>query len=135
MIGVIVVCLAAAAVIIGMQIAGGEQDSIETIPDDATIWVKCINPKCNATYEMSKKEFYQYLRDHEEDAPTGDGAIQLARCKECGKESLMRAVKCEKCGEVFIENSVPGKLPDTCPKCGYSKIAEMRKQAREQNNR
>lgn len=130
MIAIIVVCLILAVVVTVARYTGGTEDSLEGIPDDVMIWVKCMNPKCNAEYEMSKKAYYLYLQG--KDAPEVDGIIQLAGCKECGKESLTKAVKCEKCGEVFMEGAVTGDFPDRCPnpECKYSKIEEIRKQAR-----
>ncbi len=126
MLGIIVASLVL-AVVITLRFTGGEAGSINDIPDDVMIWVKCMNPKCNAEYQMSKKEYYQLQSGKETDVP--DGAIQMVRCKECGKESLIKAIKCEKCGKVFVEGVVQNDFSDRCPYCGYSNIEEMRKKA------
>jgi len=127
MIGIIVVCLVLAVVITVTRLTGGEEGTIDDIPDDVMIWVKCMNPKCNAEYEMSKKEFYQLQSETATDASSN--TIQMVRCKKCGKESLVKAIKCEKCGKVFVEGVVQNDFTDRCPFCGYSKIEEMRKKA------
>ncbi len=128
MIGIVVACLVLVVVITVMRHTGGGTGTLSGIPDDVMIWVKCMNPKCNAEYETSKKAYFRYLSGQEGDVP--EGAIQMARCEQCGKDSLIKAIKCEKCGKVFIEGVVQGDFFDRCPECNYSKIEELRKKAR-----
>jgi len=93
------------------------------------IWVKCKNTDCGAEYQMSKTAYYEYLGKHRDPAsPKTPSPV----CKICGQESIALAVKCEKCGSVFFKGAVPHDFADRCPKCNYSKTAEERKKARQQ---
>ena len=117
MIGTIVVCLTAAAYITFFR-GGGEDEGLmrRDIAEDATIWVKCVNTRCGDTYEMNEIEYREFQRQHlAEDTEPG------MTCEKCGKASAFEAIKCPKCGNVFISGeSGPGELPDRCPKCKYS---------------
>jgi predicted RNA-binding Zn-ribbon protein involved in translation (DUF1610 family) len=92
-------------------------------------WVKCRNPECGAEYQITKKEFFKYQEAHTDSTMM---AAPLMPCRECGEESMARAVKCEKCGTVFEMYWKPFDFEDRCPKpeCGYSKIEEVRKARR-----
>ncbi len=76
------------------------------------MWVKCANPNCNAEYQMEMKEYYASASNN----PSG-----MPKCKQCGEESLLDAIKCDKCGKVFIRGSFSGEVRDRCPYCGFSK--------------
>jgi len=83
------------------------------------IWVKCSNPQCQAEYQMTEKEYFEYLTKHAE--PARSEALPLV-CKKCGRKSVYRAIKCERCGSVFFYPSKePGCYGDKCS-CGYSRI-------------
>jgi len=128
MIAVIVVCLGAAAFITFRGGSGGG-GGFEDIPNDATVWVKCNNPSCNAEYEMNEKEYYKQMREQPFD-PDAPSAPPLT-CEKCGKPSLYLAIKCANpaCGIVFFKGAAgPNDFPDRCPKCRISKMEEDRKQ-------
>jgi hypothetical protein len=84
MIGVIVVCLTAAG-IIAYTTSSGRSGGIP--PDFATkmTWVKCRNPNCEHEYEITLKEYYEYLEKH------SDPSMMMAPalvCTKCGEESV-----------------------------------------------
>jgi len=127
MIGIIVVCLLLAGLItyiVHSKGAGGSAD----IPSDKMMWVKCNNKTCNAEYQISEREYYQYLREHAN--PFGASDPPLV-CNKCKQESIYAAEKCQnpQCGIVFFRGSVRGDLPDRCPKCKQSATEESRKKA------
>lgn len=95
---------------------------------DMSTWVMCRNPACKASYEMNLKEYFEYMEKHAD--PRSSRPPALA-CKKCGRKSVFRAVKCEKCGLAFERGSVPADFADRCPQCSYSKIEEDRKKAAE----
>jgi len=128
MTAVAVVCLLLAVVITAARLMKPKHGSIDDIPDSEMIWVKCINPKCNATYQMSKKKYLLAMQSNDSQLP--DGGIKLLKCEKCGKNSIVKAIKCEKCGHVFVEGEVPNDYYDRCPKCKYSKIEEAKKRNR-----
>lgn len=123
MVVVIVACLAVAGVIAFKNFSGGSL-SASAISKGELMWVKCSNPKCNAEYEMSKRDYYSYVEKNQQGM-----TIPPMKCKQCGEESIYRAVKCPKCGVVFFYPSDVGGYKDQCPKCGYSKMKEEREKA------
>lgn len=125
MIAIIVACIGAAGAITYITSSGG--GGIETVERGEMMWVKCNNPACGAEYEIDKKDYLEYVREHQEGLSTPPLV-----CKECGEESVYRAVKCEKCGTIFFFASVQdAKFKDTCPECSYSKTEDIRKKARQ----
>ena len=87
-------------------------------------WVKCRNPECEAEYQVTKKEYFQYQEKHYD--PRFPGAPPMV-CQQCREESVYRAVKCKNCGLVFEMGTISGDYNDRCPKCDYSKLeAEKR---------
>jgi len=119
MIAVIVLCLAVAGWVLYSNIGGGG-GGIEGIGAGEKIWVKCN--KCGAEYQMSKKDYYEYIKTHMRGISTPP-----LPCKECGEEALYRAVKCEKCGHIFFYGQTPNDYSDRCPECGYSATEAKRK--------
>jgi predicted RNA-binding Zn-ribbon protein involved in translation (DUF1610 family) len=121
MIGIAVVCLGVAVVIAVMR---GSNDPLKEIADEEIVQLKCRD--CGATSEMSMKDFAAYaLKNHDI-----NGAALPMTCEKCNKTSLVEAIKCEKCGEIFFLGAAgPGKVPDACPKCGYSAEKERRQSA------
>ncbi len=51
-------------------------------------------------------------------------------CPHCGKKACFNAIKCQKCGNIFIpykkDANGQWKYDDTCPKCGYSRVKAIR---------
>jgi len=125
MIGIIVACLALAALITFSRRAGSG-GGIEDISPEEMVWVKCNNPDCKAEYEMGKQDYFKYVQEHY------DPMVMVAPpvvCKTCGKASCYRAEKCQNpdCGKVFFRGSVPNDFADRCPECGRSETEESRK--------
>jgi len=134
MIGVIVVCLAVAGIITYSRYSGGG-GGIESISEKEMIWVKCRNPSCVAEYQMSKKAYHKYIKEHPNPNPMMPIAPPLI-CEKCGEPSIFEAIKCANpdCGIVFFKGSVPADHADRCPKCKQSateESREKRKAARE----
>ena len=123
MIVIIVVCLGVAgAIIFG---TGGGGGSLDDISDKDMTWVICMNKSCNATYEMSLKEYYKFVTANANPM----GPTPALTCKECGEPSVYIAEKCQNpaCGIVFRMNSVPNDHADRCPKCMQSATEESRR--------
>jgi predicted Zn-ribbon and HTH transcriptional regulator len=116
-----VVCLVAAAAITYKNMHRSTVAS--RIPANATTWLKCINPSCNAAYEMSEQEYFKRVQESDS---TSMGPTPI-HCEKCGKNTAYRAEKCEKCGLVFIRARVSPALGDKCPGCGYSKSEATKK--------
>jgi phage FluMu protein Com len=122
------------AVVIGVSIVGagvvfmarrGGGSGIEKIPDTQMIWVKCA--KCNQSYEMGEKQYYKESQEKAAASATPMMITPLLTCQKCAKDGIMRAYKCEKCGEVFRAGSVPADFEDRCPKCKHSATEASRK--------
>ncbi len=121
--GIIALCLIVAAVVVFATRSSGP-GGIDSLSDTAQVWVVCT--ACNASYQMGEKEFYTQLRDR-----TAQLANPMARalltCQKCGKDRVVKAVKCDKCGEIFPEGIVSNDFDDRCPKCKFSATEEKRK--------
>lgn len=123
---VIVVCLVLAAVISYKYIfTSGSGGGYDSIPEGKMTWVKCNNPQCKAEYQISEREYYKAI--DERINPMVMTAPPLV-CKECGKDSVFKAEKCQNpdCGIVFFPGAVPNDFQDRCPKCGQSAEEEKR---------
>ncbi len=118
-VGIIAVCV---LVLVFMLARGCGEDNYE-IPDTQMQLVKCL--KCQKSYEVPLR---QYLEDcHEKSLANRIPTMPVfLTCKECGQDAIVKAFKCEKCGEVFRANSVPNDLEDRCPKCKHSAIEAKR---------
>ena len=121
--GIIALCLIVAAVVV-FATRSSDPSGIDSLSDTAQVWVVCT--ACNASYQMGEKGFYTQLRDR-----TAQLANPMARafltCQKCGKDRVVKAVKCDKCGEIFPEGIVPNDFDDRCPKCKFSATEEKRK--------
>ena len=109
LIGLAIVCLVLAGGITYFRLTGSSDD----IAKGEMMWVKCANPNCNAEYQIETREYYDAAKV---------SASGVPKCKQCGEESLLAAIKCEKCGIVFMPGSVVGEVRDRCPECGFSKL-------------
>jgi phage FluMu protein Com len=116
---VAVACIAAAGIIMHKTMGGG---TIASQPTNK-MWVKCNNPKCGNEYQISAKEYTDFMMNN--GGPRQfimSGAVPM-KCPKCNEDSVFKAMKCEKCGKVFFPGTVEGKAEDTCPGCGYSPSA------------
>jgi predicted Zn-ribbon and HTH transcriptional regulator len=121
--GVIVACLVIAGVVILATRSGGS-GGIDSLSNETKTWVTCA--ACNASYEMGEKEFYEQLRQKSAELANPMAKARLT-CQKCGKDAVVKAVKCEKCGEIFPEGIVPNDFDDRCPKCKFSATEAKRK--------
>jgi DNA-directed RNA polymerase subunit RPC12/RpoP len=128
MIGVIVVCIGLAVAITVKTQSGGESSGLKTVALNQPIWLLCTNEDCKNTWQMEKRDFFEYLQTHQDPMSM---AAPLVLCPSCSKESGVRAEKCAKCGKIFARSSVPHDFADRCPDCGYSDLEAKRKAARE----
>ncbi len=126
MIAVIVACLVLAG-IITYATRSKEEGGIAAIKRGKMTWLKCRNPDCGHEYQMDLKDYFIYMKEHQD--PMSLTAPEIV-CPECGEESVYRAEKCEKCGLIFEMGTIPNDFADKCPECKYSKIEESRKKAR-----
>ena len=119
---VVIVCLGLAGAIVYMS--RPERSGLDSVPRGQMIWVKCGNPDCGAEYEIDNKDYWEYIEKHRN--PMSLSAPPLT-CRDCGKRSIFRAVKCEKCSLVFFHGTNQTSFADTCPECGFSKMKEQRR--------
>ena len=88
------------------------------------LWVKCGNPDCGSVYQMDKKEFYVYVHEHQD--PEDVFETLPLPCKKCSQLSIYKAVKCEKCGNIFFEGIAgTDDYSDRCPECAFSKTEQL----------
>jgi predicted Zn-ribbon and HTH transcriptional regulator len=126
--GVIGVCIVVALVVFLSTRDGGS--GIESLDDSEMTWVKCF--KCGAGYEMSLKEYYQQVKEKGAANPSPIPVTLPLTCQKCGQDAVVKAFKCEKCGEVSKLNSVPADYEDRCPKCKHSAIEASRQKRLQQ---
>jgi len=100
---------------------------IEQLKRGVLYWVKCTNPECEHEWQMDRKDYFMYLRDHQDPMVLAAPAIA---CPKCSEASGYRAEKCEKCGTMFLRGSVPHDFADRCPECGHSRTEVLRREAR-----
>jgi len=90
------------------------------------LYMKCTNPDCGASYEITIKEYRKMLEEegYNQMMPGPEPMERPAfTCKKCGQKTAYLAEKCEKCGAIFIPDY---EAEDTveiyrCPECGYSR--------------
>jgi predicted RNA-binding Zn-ribbon protein involved in translation (DUF1610 family) len=126
MVGVVVLCLVGAVMAYLMFKPESLDDRLEPFSGEM-MWVKCVNENCGAEYQVDKADYFKFVEQNAVGTTT-----PAMKCKECGEESIYRAVKCEKCGHVFLRGLVRGDFADRCPKCSHSTIEESRKRASQQ---
>jgi phage FluMu protein Com len=129
--GVIGVCVLLAVVVFVKTRGGGS--GINDLSDSEMTWVKCL--KCNQGYEMSLKQYITQVSEKSMANPSPMPVTLPLTCEKCSKDGIVKACKCEKCGEVFREGAVQNDFPDRCPKCKHSATEakrEANKAARQQ---
>jgi len=128
MIGVAVVCVAL-AIMITMKTRDNTSRGIEGVK--GSMWMKCVNPDCQADYEIDKVEYYKSVKRY----MTPSGSVGPMPCKKCDELASFQAVRCPKCEIVFVRGAAEAPFKDTCPDCGYSEIGERRKKAQAQREK
>lgn len=125
MIGVIVVCFAVAGGITFLTRSGGSSGGVPASFANELTWMKCRNPDCGNEWQISLKDYYEFMEDFRIKNPSlfVDPAYI---CPKCSEESGYQATKCEKCGFIFELGAVPRDFEDRCPKCKFSKIEKQR---------
>jgi predicted RNA-binding Zn-ribbon protein involved in translation (DUF1610 family) len=110
---IIVVCLT----VTGIVLRAAHSD--HGIPNSLQTWVKCLN--CGDTHQMSLKSFWKQQRARRS---SGNGPPSpFLTCAKCGKDAVVEAFKCPKCGEISRRGSAgPTGYDDRCPKCGFSQL-------------
>jgi general secretion pathway protein G len=88
-------------------------------------WVLCR--KCGQSYQIGLKQYYMEVMEKAKTDPSPMPVALPLTCKKCGQDGIVKACKCEQCGEVFREGSVPNDFPDRCPKCKHSRVEALRK--------
>ena len=123
-IAVIIGCLVLAVVLAVSRLS---RDSATGGSSKKTVWLKCRDPKCGATFEMSVADYGEALSKYPETLSLRPRPIT---CQQCNKNSAFQAEKCPKCGEIFELYAAKGAYPDECPKCHYSEREERRKKSK-----
>jgi hypothetical protein len=126
-----VACIAAAGVMMYKTMGGGATSGEPA----GKIWVKCESTKCNNEYQLSAKDYSDFIMDNGGHRQIMMAGMPPMKCPKCGEKTAFKAEKCEKCGKVFFFGSVEGKAEDTCPGCGYSKAEAEAKQAAQDANK
>ena len=114
---VIVLCLTVAGFLFLKR--GTQASQIPEGFQGEVVWLKCTNPECKASYEIDKYEYYKWAEANRNPMALSDPPMA---CKQCGKNSAYKAIKCEKCGEVFFAGEAKSDFSDRCPKCGFSEV-------------
>jgi predicted RNA-binding Zn-ribbon protein involved in translation (DUF1610 family) len=111
---IIVVCLTVAGVVIFTTRSASRNLGV---PNSQQTWVKCAN--CGTARQMSLKNYWKQLRAR---MSKDNGAPSLT-CVKCGKDAVVEAFKCPKCGEISPRRSAgPVGYDDRCPKCNFSQL-------------
>lgn len=126
--GVIVLCILVAVLVFVKTRGAGSP--VNDVPDSEMIWVKCL--QCGQGYQMPLKQFLKEGAEKAAASTKGMPVAPLLTCQKCGKDGIVKACKCAKCGEIFREGSVVGDLPDRCPKCRHSETEAIRAARRQQ---
>ena len=95
------------------------------------MWMKCVNQDCQAEFQIDKGGYFKSIKKY----MTPSGSVGAMPCEECGELAAFQAVKCPKCGIVFVRGAAGASFKDTCPDCGYSEMKEKRKKAQTQREK
>ena len=118
-IGIAVGCIVIAAAITIITTRGGSSGGPES---GGQVQFLCINPQCGYAFESSGEEL-----DKLKSEGIAMAEMPPLKCPKCGQNSVYAAIKCGKCGNVFIPNYENAEEYDKCPKCGFSKKEQMQK--------
>ncbi|MBN1764161.1 MAG: hypothetical protein JW860_02805 [Sedimentisphaerales bacterium] len=55
-------------------------------------------------------------------------------CPQCGEDTFITARKCEKCGEIYLPYDENWQWDDKCPKCGFSKRENDKKEKEQERD-
>lgn len=89
-------------------------------------YVLCTNPECRQTFELSEKEFDEFINQNQNSNMPMETPV--FKCTKCSQKSAYVAMKCEKCGNVFVPNYQNHDSFDKCQKCGFSKYQQESKE-------
>ncbi|MCX5634033.1 MAG: hypothetical protein NTW93_10235 [Phycisphaerae bacterium] len=118
-IGIAVGCIAIAAVITIVTYRSGTGGP----NPNASVMLLCTNPQCGNIFELKQSDVAP-----KETSDGGDAAgIRTFKCPKCNQMSGQIAIKCSKCGNVFLPNYKDITIYDKCPKCGYSAYEQSNK--------
>lgn len=93
--------------------------------ENKTYWLKCNNAKCANTWSMSAIAYLEYEKKN---TPAGSPIAPLAICPKCSQKTGEVAIKCSKCGEIYVQTyGMNDEFGDRCPKCKYSPEEQRRK--------
>jgi predicted RNA-binding Zn-ribbon protein involved in translation (DUF1610 family) len=131
---VAVLCFAAAGLIIARNVFRHPAGA-ESLGAGEKTWMQCNARDCGAAYEMEKKEYFMQVEQRRRTNPRLENlpTAPPITCQKCGKETAWRAVKCEKCGCLFLYGLRQGKqfdYADRCPTCGHSELERSRNAGR-----
>lgn len=114
-------CLILAGLIVYLNLPNAT--GIDAIDPGEKMLVKCANPDCVTSYEIEKRDYYDYVQKNANPAAM---SVPPLICQKCSKESIYRAEKCSKCQTIFFYDEKDVDFPDTCPECGYSAMRAAR---------
>ncbi len=115
---------------IPMAAAVKGKSEIDELERGVLYWVMCTNSDCGHKWQMARKDYLIYLREHQDPMELAPPGIV---CPKCGEASGYRGVKCKKCGTMFLRGTVAHDYADRCPECGHSETEALRKEARKKN--
>lgn len=123
--GAVIAACIVVAVVVFVVTHGKGGKGLDSLSDADQIWVKC--GKCNQSYQMGQKQYYKELEEKARANPSPMPIPHPLTCQKCNQDGVRKAFKCEKCGEVSFEGSVPMDFSDRCPKCKHSATEAKRK--------
>jgi len=126
MVVIVIVCFLGAGYFVFKNFGGGDKGTEidEAFSADDMTWMMCED--CKNAYQTNTRQLHKNMQENI------DPATNTARplpCPKCGAEKCWKAIKCEECGEMFYEGTVPNTYSDTCPKCNFSKSKKAREEA------
>jgi DNA-directed RNA polymerase subunit RPC12/RpoP len=119
-IGVSICCLSLAiGITVYTNFSGGYD-----VGSNEPVQMLCTNPKCGQAFELSGKEFSKLISRSQNDKMMMPVEAMAFNCSKCNQKSAHTAMKCAKCGNVFVPNYQDPGIYDKCPKCGFSRFQQ-----------